>query len=644
MLLRLSCRRAAVNFRLLHSTSRSAARNQVKLLARQVGFVSGGCLATYGILNYFKVGIVYGQQVESGIEHAVIVGDDEIPEIPIENSDDSEEKMEPCGTFLGVPMVFWKEVYAISKGQFAILAAAILSALASAYFNVKISVQIGDLINVISQYLPRNGAHNTEQPDFAYLSSRVMKPLMRLIFSYVAQSAATFSYITAMSYFGEHLGVELRIKLLRHLLLMDAEYYDRHHRMGELLNHITHDTQQFKSAFKQVVGQGIKNTVQMAGCVVSLVSISPTLAVSLGAPLVGIVFVGSLIGQALRKISGEVQGNLAKATAIASESIYGVATVRAFAMEEKQTQRYSDQMRNSFLKSSVLLGSGIAMLQSLSNLAINGMVVSTVFLGGWQIASGRISAGDLMSFLMASQGLQKCMAQTSVLLSDVVKGCAAASRMADILMLKPLIPYNDGKKKPFHTLVGDISFRDVVLTYKSRQPVHDFEFDATKGEEELSALKGINLDVSGGQIVAITGPSGAGKSTLAGLLERFYDPTTGSIFLDKIDLRLYDLEWLRGRAIGYVGQEPVLFAGSVADNIRFGKPDATDVEVEEAAKAASADEFIRKDLPDGYDTRIGERGVLLSGGQKQRIALARALIKVCLKEKTFNLLQTVSSS
>ncbi|XP_050682585.1 mitochondrial potassium channel ATP-binding subunit isoform X2 [Leptidea sinapis] len=258
------------------------------------------------------------------------------------------------------------------------------------------------------------------------------------------------------------------------------------------------------------------------------------------------------------------------------------------------------------------LGLGVGLFQAGTNLFLNGMVLATMFLGGHLMSTGQMSAGDVMAFLVNAQTIQRSVAQISLLFGSVVKGVSAGGRVFEYINKEPVMDTSGTKIVKYHEFHGDIEFKNVTFSYPSRP--------------EAVVLKNFNLKIPAGKTVAIIGSSGNGKSTIAALLERFYDVNEGSVAIDGIDVRDMDGKWLRGRALGFISQEPVLFATSVRENIRYGKPDATDEEIYEAAKTANADEFIRK-FPAGYETLVGERGMSLSGGQKQRIAIARAVLK-----------------
>ncbi|XP_051784852.1 mitochondrial potassium channel ATP-binding subunit isoform X2 [Erpetoichthys calabaricus] len=364
------------------------------------------------------------------------------------------------------------------------------------------------------------------------------------------------------------------------------------------------------SAFLAAV-LGLRSITQTAGCFVSLYLISPKLTTVMVVVVPCLVATGALIGSFLRKLSRRAQEQVARATGVADEALGNVRAVRAFAMESRETELYTVEVDKSS-RMNESLGIGIAVFQGLSNVALNCIVLGTIYIGGSFIANNDLSAGDLMSFYVASQTVQRSLANISILFGQVVRGMSAGARVFEHMVLEPTIPLKGGISIPLNLLTGHIKFSNISFNYPTR-PGH-------------VVLKDFDLVLPPYKTVAIVGESGGGKSTVAALLERFYDPDNGIITLDGHDIKSIDPSWLRGNAIGFISQEPVLFGTSVMENIRFGKPDATDKEVYEAAKMANAHHFITN-FPDGYNTVVGERGVTLSGGQKQRIAIARALIK-----------------
>lgn len=305
------------------------------------------------------------------------------------------------------------------------------------------------------------------------------------------------------------------------------------------------------------------------------------------------------------------QAQISRSTAVCDEALSNIRTVRAFAMEEQEVELYTNELEKARVMQENL-GTGIGLFQGGANLFLNGVVLGTVGLGGSLISTGQIKAGDLMAFLVATQTIQRSLAQLSLLFGQYVRGTSAGARVFEFCNLTPSIPLHGGKKIPFHSLFGDVEFRNVQFSYPTRA--------------DQIILNDFNLKLPAGKVVALVGSSGGGKSTIAALLERFYDVQGGSITIDGYDIRSLDPTWLRGRAIGFINQEPILFATSIMENIRYGKPSATDEEVREVARLANADGFIQK-FPQSYQTVVGERGVTISGGQKQRIAIARAILK-----------------
>ena len=370
---------------------------------------------------------------------------------------------------------------------------------------------------------------------------------------------------------------------------------------------------EFKSDLKKLLNSGIKSSAQTVGVVGVLYSISPTLTLSLGVGVGGLVAVGSAIGHMLKSKSIIASRDAGLTHHQCYETLSNQKTVRSFSAEDHHIADYNRMVSRS-VESAQSLGYGIGVFQGLTNLALNGIVGGTVILGGMMVGSNDLSGGDLMSFLTAVQMLQRSLATISQMMTVYLKMRIAGERVFEYLNLPPgsTVSANNGDRIPHWKLMGNVSFENVTFSYASRP--------------NDTVLDQFDLELRSHQVVALVGASGNGKSTIAALLARIYDPTGGVIRIDQRDIRTLDAKWLRGELIGYVGQEPTLFSGTVADNIRYGKPDATDFDVVDAAKMANAHHFISS-LRDGYDTQVGERGASLSGGQKQRIAIARAIIK-----------------
>uniref|UniRef100_U3K0W9 ATP binding cassette subfamily B member 8 n=1 Tax=Ficedula albicollis TaxID=59894 RepID=U3K0W9_FICAL len=426
----------------------------------------------------------------------------------------------------------------------------------------------------------------------------VRRPALRLLAAYCLQGLLTFGYIALLARVGERVAGNMRKALFSTLLRQEVAFFDAT-RTGQLVARLTADIQEFKSSFKLAISQGLRSGTQTAGCFVSLYLLSPKLTGLLLVALPALVGAGAVIGAFLRGLSRQAQEQVAKATVVADEALGNVRTVRAFAMEE---QLFCAEVDRAGCLSEQL-GLGIAAFQGLSNLALNGIVLGTIFVGGSLMAGDQLSPGDLMSFLVASQTVQRSLANISILMGQVVRGLSAGARVFELLRLEPLVPLEGGASIPAHSLRGRICFNHISFSYPTRPG--------------YPVLQDFSLTLPPCQTVAIVGPSGGGKSTVAALLERFYEPTAGTITLDGQDIAGLDPSWLRGQVIGFISQEPVLFGTTIMENIRFGKPEASDAEVFEAARLANADGFIRS-FPEGYGTVVGTAGV-----RAARVGLAR---------------------
>ncbi|KAG6458871.1 mitochondrial potassium channel ATP-binding subunit [Manduca sexta] len=495
----------------------------------------------------------------------------------------------------------WEKLLHYLKPHKWLLIAAVASALAVAFLNVYIPAMLGVVVNVLA------GMRNSTGVDFI---EEIKMPAMKLISLYIGQALFTFFYIHLLSQVGEQVAAQMKQDLFISILKQDMAFFDQE-RTGELVNRLTVDVQDFKSSFKQTIAGGLRAMTQVVGSAVSLLVISPHLTGLTMICIPSVVIGGTFIGSLLRKLSREAQAQIEKSTLVAEEAISNMRTVRAFAGEQSEAELFAGECRAAAALS-MELGLGIGLFQAGTNLFLNGMVLGTMFLGGHLMSTGQMTAGDVMAFLVNAQTVQRSVAQLSLLFGAVVKGISAGGRVFEYINKEPKMDTSGKKILKYHEFHGDIEFKDVTFAYPTRP--------------EASVLKNFNLLIPAGKTVAIVGTSGNGKSTIAALLERFYDVNSGQVTIDGVDIREFDDKWLRGRALGLISQEPVLFATTVKENIRYGKQDATDAEVMQAAITANAHEFIQS-FPEGYNTMVGERGMALSGGQKQRIAIARAILK-----------------
>ncbi|TNN15129.1 ATP-binding cassette sub-family B member 8 [Schistosoma japonicum] len=482
--------------------------------------------------------------------------------------------------------------------------------------NVYIPLYLGDFVNALSRCtLAHEG-----------FVSAVYVPTLRLCSSYVLQSLSTFLYIGLLGSVGERIAKRMRIQLFRKLVYQDMAYYDVHS-SGKLVEIIGSDVQNFKSSFKQCVSQGLRNIIQVVGSVFALLSISPTLTATLLGCLPCVFLIGSLMGTELRHLSREVQAQHSQFASLADEIFSHIRTVKSLTMEDLLIDKVNynvDKVKTLSEK----LAFGIGSFQGLSNLTLNGVVLGVLYVGGHLMSRGELDAGHLMSFLATTQTLQRSLSQLSLLYGQIVRGSTALKRIHDVLKLPSGIEsipssvsnqyVNDINELPYSKLYSSpcIEFSNVQFVYPNRP--------------ETTVLNDLSVFLPGGKVIALVGQSGAGKSTVVSLMERFYDPVAGEILLNNHKLSEFSVNYIRSKLIGYISQEPQIFNASIRENIRFGRFDATDEEVEEAAKLAHAHEFISHDLPYGYDTIVGQGSGTtagLSGGQRQRIAIARILLK-----------------
>ncbi|KAL4703100.1 hypothetical protein ACJJTC_018137 [Scirpophaga incertulas] len=495
----------------------------------------------------------------------------------------------------------WRKLFQYLWPHRWFLAAAVASALAVAFLNIYIPAMLGVIVNVL--------ANMKANPNIDFIKE-IKFPALKLISLYIGQAAFTFLYIHLLAQVGERVAAQMKQDLFISILRQDMTFFDQE-RTGELVNRLTVDVQDFKSSFKQTISGGLRALTQVVGSAVSLLIISPHLTGLTMVCVPSVVIGGTFIGSLLRKLSREAQAQIEKATLVAEEAISNMRTVRAFAGEENEVRMFAAECETA-ADLSMELGLGVGLFQAGTNLFLNGMVLGTMFMGGHLMWAGHVSAGDVMAFLVNAQTVQRSVAQLSLLFGSVVKGMSAGGRVFEYINKEPKMDTSGTKTIKYHEFHGDIEFKDVTFAYPTRPAA--------------TVLKNFNLKIPAGKTVAIVGASGNGKSTIAALLERFYDVDSGMVTIDGVDVREFDSRWLRGRALGLISQEPVLFATSVRENIRYGKPEASDEEVTRAAMTANAHEFITA-FPDGYNTLVGERGMSLSGGQKQRIAIARAVLK-----------------
>ncbi|TPO01526.1 ATP-binding cassette domain-containing protein, partial [Mesorhizobium sp. CU2] len=408
---------------------------------------------------------------------------------------------------------------------------------------------------------------------------------------------------------GERVVADIRRDVFAHVTTLSPAFFDKAH-SGEIVSRLAADTTQVKSAVGATASVALRNLILGLGAVAMMIFTSPKLSGLVIAAIPVIVLPLVAFGRSVRRKSRQAQDTLAEATAYASEQIGAVRTLQAFTNERLVTGHFTAAVDAAFeaARASVFARS---FLTFFAIFMIFSSVVAVLWFGSRDVLAGTLSAGTLSQFLLYSVFAAGALGALSEVWSELSQAAGAAERLTEILAEQPTIQAPVDPQPLPATAKGAISFDDVSFSYPARP--------------DRAAVHGLSFQVKPGETVAIVGPSGAGKSTVFSLILRFYDPETGRIVIDGVDLREADPAAIRAR-IAIVPQDVTIFAASAADNIGFGRPGASEVEIEAAAKAALADEFILK-LDKGYDSQVGERGVTLSGGQRQRIAIARAILR-----------------
>jgi subfamily B ATP-binding cassette protein MsbA len=488
--------------------------------------------------------------------------------------------------------VNWRRLFGYLKPYRGRMAVAFVALIGSAALSLVFPAVIGNVVDSVFSNGGNEGLLN--QITIALLLVFALRSVTSLVETY------------NLNYVGERIVIDLGLQLYNHLQTLSLGFFAKR-RVGELVSRMSRDVTVVRGVLTSNVTTLLQQVLIMTGAIVVMVSINWRLTVFILILTPLIIGVGAAFGYYMRRLSTQIQDELAGSTVVAEEVLQNIREVKSFVREPYEIERYDSAMGRAFR----------AILRQLRLRAVFGPLIAflgfgglslILWFGGHEVLDGRLTSGELISFLVYGLTVAGSLGALVGVYSSFQEAMGATKRVFEILDTKPDVT-DAPDAKPLAQVEGRVTFHDVSFSYDERQEV----------------LHNINLDIAPGEIIALVGPSGAGKSTIFNLIPRFYDPTGGSVTIDGTDLRSVTQASLR-QQIGIVPQETLLFGGTIRENIRYGRLDATEDEIIAAANAANAHDFITE-LPDGYETLVGERGIRLSGGQRQRVAIARAILK-----------------
>lgn len=438
---------------------------------------------------------------------------------------------------------------------------------------------------------------NTEMLNYIVIS---------IIVVFIIRGIAFYGQSYLMNYVGQRVIIDIRKAVFEKLQRLSLDFYDKN-KTGTIMSYVTNDVNALQSAMVENVVEMVTESVILIASIVMMIYLDWRLfLVTFSTFPVVLLFIDQF-GKRIRKSGSRIQEASADITSVLQETVSSARVIKSFVREEYEINRFDKENMNNFRANMKYAQLSATLTPTIEFVAAVGVTI-ILWYGGNSVIDGTITAGSLVAFLTYAVNISNPIKRLSRVIGNIQRAMAAAQRVFDVLDLPETIK-NLPEAKALPTVKGQVSFNNVSFSYNPGEQV----------------LNNVSFNVKPGEMIAFVGPSGAGKSTVASLLPRFYDVTDGSITIDGHDIRHVTLDSLREQ-VGIVPQETVLFNGSVYDNILYGRLDATQEEVEAAAKAANAHNFIM-DLPNGYQTMLGDRGVNISGGQRQRISIARAILK-----------------
>jgi subfamily B ATP-binding cassette protein MsbA len=516
--------------------------------------------------------------------------------------------------------VSWGRLFNYLRPYRAWMAVALLAMLVSSGVGLLLPLAVGQMVNALVSEV---GRFPLNQIVIGLMVVVALQGLFSLIQTY------------ALAFVGERVVSDLRQQAYAHLQHLSLGFFNNR-RTGEITSRITNDVTLIQSTVTSNVATLIQSTIQFVGALALMIAVSWQLSGVALLLVPAITLLGLIFGRLMRRVSTEVQDRLADASSVLEETVAGVRVVQSFGREPYEVARFGAAVEATF--ATAMRRARIrAIFQPLMTIGGWGAMVGVLWFGGNLVLSGQLLAGDLIAFLFYAASIAGTMASFSSLFGQLQEALGAVTRVFELLDTQPEIADRPGAIE-LGVVTGHVAFDGVTFAYSEpddQRPTSNdqLEIPTTLAVAPASSvlgrapavLKNFSLEIQPGEVIALVGPSGAGKSTIVSLLPRFYDVQRGAVRVDGHDVRDVTLTSLR-RQIGIVPQETLLFGGSVRENIRYGRLEATDAEIEAAARAANAHDFIVA-LTDGYATLVGERGVKLSGGQRQRVAIARAILK-----------------